>query len=257
MCGRLVVTEPDLSVFVQPFQVRDLDVSEWLPRFNLAPTQLAPLITNEAARRMTLARFGLVPSWSQATKQAHKLINARVEGVSTSKAYGRALRSRRGIVPVTGYIEWQTTADGKKRPLFIHDKDGKPIALAALWDRWRGPEGERIESFAVLTRPSSGFLTAIHSRMPLELQPQDIERWLSPETSTPQDLAPVLHAEPHVEHLRSQLVSQLANSPQNDGPECIAEAADTPEPQRLQRQLDLFESIATAPSRRRAGSRTR
>lgn len=256
MCGRLVVSEPDLSVFVQPFQVQELDISQWLPRYNLAPTQLAPLITNEATRRLTLARFGLVPSWSESEKQKNTLINARVEGVATSKTYARALRTRRAVVPVTGYFEWQPAANGKKQPVFIHDSDGKPMALAAVWDRWRNAEGQRIESFAVITRPSAGFLTGIHSRMPFELQPEDIERWLSPEASTPGDLAHVLQAEPRVDHLTSQAVSALANSPQNDGPECIAPAEDTPEPQRLQRQLELFENIASAVPRRR-GARTR
>ena len=257
MCGRLVVTEPDLSVFVQPFQVQDLDISEWLPRCNLAPTQLAPLITNEPTRRMTLARFGLVPSWSESEKQSAKLINARVEGVATSKTYARALRTRRGIVPVTGYFEWQASANGKKQPLFIHDASDKPLALAAVWDRWRNPEGQRIESFSLITRASAGFLTDIHSRMPFELQPEDIERWLSPQSATPRELERVLHAEPQVEHLRCRPVSALANSAQNDGPECLEPPQDTPEPQRLQRQLELFESISAAPSKRRTRTGTR
>jgi putative SOS response-associated peptidase YedK len=247
MCGRLVITEPDLSVFVAPFQVQQLDVSEWLPRYNLAPTQLAPLITNEASRRLTLARFGLLPSWADGGKAGSKLINARVEGVAGSKAFGRALRSRRGVVPVTGYFEWQAGQDGRKQPLFIHQGHGKPLALAALWDRWHGPDGEVVESFAVITRPAQGPLCAIHSRMPFELRPQDVERWLSPRTATPDELASVLRAEATVEHLQTRPVSSLANSPKNDSPECVDEAR---EPQRLKRQLDLFESIASAPPRR-------
>jgi putative SOS response-associated peptidase YedK len=253
MCGRLVITEPDLSVFVEPFHVQAVDVSNWIPRYNLAPTQLAPLITNESARRLTLARFGLVPSWAEGAKVGNKLINARVESVGTSKAFGRALRTRRGVVPATGYFEWQITQGGKKRPLFIHDRAHKPLALAALWDRWHGPDGEVFESFAVITRPASGFLEAIHSRMPFELRPADIERWLSPAASTPDELASVLGAAPDVAHLESRPVSALANSPKNDGPECIEEAQDTPEPEQRQRQLELFEIVAGGPARRQSG----
>ena len=169
----------------------------------------------------------------------------------------RTVRTRRGVVPATGYFEWQVGPDGKKRPLFIHDGRGAPLALAALWDRWHGPDGALIESFAVITRAASGFLEAIHNRMPFELRSADVERWLSPEAATAEQLADVLGCEPDVAHLTSHPVSALANSPKNDGPECIAEAQDSPEPRRLQRQLDLFESLAAAPSRARSGSRTR
>jgi len=257
MCGRLVITEPDLSVFVAPFHVQQVDVSEWIPRYNLAPTQLAPLITNEGERRLTLGRFGLVPSWADGAKVGNKLINARVEGVATSKAFGRALRSRRGVVPVSGYFEWRAGANGKKQPLFIHDQSGKPLALAALWDRWRGPDGEVVESFAVITRPAAGFLEAVHSRMPLSLPPEHVERWLSPDAATPQELEAVLSRRPDVESLTAQAVSALANSPKNDGPECLAEAQESAEPERQQRQLELFESIASAPARASGRSRSR
>ena len=120
MCGRLVITEPDLSVFVAPFGVQQVDVLEWAPRFNLAPTELAPLITNEPARRLTLARFGLVPSWADDRKAGGKWINARVETVATAKPFRRALALRRGVIPVSGYYEWRVTPHGK-RAVYIHD----------------------------------------------------------------------------------------------------------------------------------------
>lgn len=253
MCGRLVISEPDLSVFVEPFHVQHVEVAEWQPRFNLAPTQLAPLISNEAERKLSLARFGLIPLWADDPRIASRLINARVEGVARSKAFRPALEARRGIVPVSGYFEWRSTASGK-RPVFIHDARGQALALAALWERWREPSGDWIRSFAVITRPSLGALSEVHDRMPFVLRPQDVEPWLATGEQPIKALTSILHAAADTDHLLLRPVSALANSPRNDGPECIAEATlPEPEPEKpSQRQLALFEGIAAAPRPRRA-----
>lgn len=220
---------------------------------NLAPTQLAPLITNEPERQLSLARFGLIPYWADDPRIANRLINARSEGVARSKVFKPALQARRGIIPASGYFEWRATAHGKQ-PVFIHDPRGQALALAALWEQWRDPNGERIRSFAVLTRSSEGFLKDIHNRMPCVLQPSDIESWLDPEAPPLPKLASILEAAGDVKHLTGRWVSPLANSPRNDGPECIAEAPEPeaqPEP-AAERQLALFEGIAAAPRPRRA-----
>jgi putative SOS response-associated peptidase YedK len=252
MCGRLVISEPDLSVFVEPFHVQQVEVPEWQPRFNLAPTQLAPLISNEAERQLSLARFGLIPQWARDPRISNRLINARSEGVVRSKVFKQALQSRRAVVPASGYFEWRATAHGK-RPIFIHDPRGQALALAALWERWRDPNGDLIRSFALLTRSSEGFLTGIHSRMPCMLQPSEVDAWLDAGEPSLHTLTRILQAPTDLDHLAGRWVSALANSPRNDGPECVAEASE-PEPLQttpVARQLDLFEGIAAAPRPRR------
>lgn len=249
MCGRLVITEPDLSVFVEPFGVQHVDVLEWAPRFNLAPTELAPLITNEPERRLTLARFGLVPSWADDRKAGGKWINARVETVATAKPFRRALALRRGIIPVSGYYEWRATPRGK-RAVYIHDASGKPLILAGVWECWhaRASEGAAVESFAIVTRAATDALSDLHDRMPLQLELEDVERWLDPEEQSAESLLPILGRTPRTDHLELREVSPLVNSVKNDGPELIEprrDAADEP-----RRQLELFEIIsATAPRR--------
>jgi putative SOS response-associated peptidase YedK len=253
MCGRMVVSVPDLSLLVPSFHVVRVapPIAAWQPRFNLAPSQLAPAITNESERRLGLFRFGLVPSWAKSTQIGSKLINARVETVATKPAFRHALALRRCIVPVTGYYEWQRVA-GAKRPLFIHDAQGAPILLAGVWERWHSPQGDIIESFAILTRASEGFLRDIHARMPLEVPQAQVERWLDPAEQSPSALAPILNAGPEVAHLAAYEVSALVNSPKNDAPECMAESSTLPDAQRG--QLDLFERTPVArPRHARAG----
>ncbi|HEX4352748.1 MAG TPA: SOS response-associated peptidase, partial [Polyangiales bacterium] len=193
MCGRLVVVIPDLSVLVEPFHIARLGPELWQPRFNIAPTQLAPVVTNETDRRLDLFHFGLVPSWANDKKIASKLINARVETVATRNAFRRALTLRRCIVPVSGYYEWQQLP-GQKRPLFIHDARNAIVPLAGIWERWHSHDGEVLESFAVLTRPAAGFLRDVHDRMPIAVPWSEIDRWLDPAPQAADALTPILRS---------------------------------------------------------------
>jgi putative SOS response-associated peptidase YedK len=236
MCGRVVINVPDVTKLLAEFGVTELRVAEWTPRFNLAPTQLAPVITNEAERAMTLMRFGLLPFWSKTTNGGASMINARVETVATKNSFRSALVRRRCIIPVSGYYEWQVVGT-RKQPLYIHPREpGQVIALSGVWERWRSPVGDVIESFAILTRPSEGFLTAVHDRMPLVVPDELLDLWLNPEAKSAEQLAAVLQSAGGAEHLIARPVSTLVNSVVNDAAECIEEAAPLPP----DRQLDLF-----------------
>jgi putative SOS response-associated peptidase YedK len=234
VCGRFVVTVPDLSELAAEFEVEVDRSGLWLPHFNIAPTQLAPVITNEPARALAQMRFGLQPFWAKKSGGAASMINARVETIATKPAYKKALIQRRCVIPVSGYYEWQKVG-GKKQPLYIHSIDGRMIPLSGVWERWTTREGEVIESFAIVTRPSSGFLREIHDRMPLEVPRNQLGLWLDPREHSAEQLAPVLHAPDRAEHLIAHPVSTLVNAVNNDAPELIE--PHEPEPDR---QLDLF-----------------
>jgi putative SOS response-associated peptidase YedK len=243
MCGRFVVSLPDLAELVEQFGVVIDQSGHWTPHFNIAPTDLAPVITNEPDRTLTQMRFGLMPFWAKPKKEGAKqgpanMINARVETVAQKPAYKKALTVRRCVIPVNGYYEWQKIGN-HKQPLYIHAKDGKPIPLSGVWERWTSRDGEVIESFAIVTRASSGFLAAVHDRMPLEVPKDALDLWLDPDPKKPEELAAVLQADSGVEHLVAHPVSQRVNSVANDAPELIEEVVPEPPP-----QLELFASAA-------------
>jgi putative SOS response-associated peptidase YedK len=247
MCGRFVVSLPDLAELVEQFGVVIDQSGNWIPHFNIAPTDLAPVITNEPSRTLTQMRFGLMPFWAKPKRQGAKqgpanMINARVETIAQKPAYKKALTTRRCVIPVNGYYEWQKIGN-HKQPLYIHAKNGAPIPLSGVWERWTTRDGEVMESFAIVTRASSGFLEAIHDRMPLEVPEAAVELWLDPEPKTAEELGAVLHAESGVEHLTAHPVSTKVNSVANDAPELIDETVPEPPP-----QLELF-ATASKPSR--------
>jgi putative SOS response-associated peptidase YedK len=175
MCGRFVITSP-------PAALRQMfgyaEQPNFPPRFNIAPTQPVPVVIIEnGARHFRLMRWGLWPAWVKDPRKFTLLINARAETIREKPAFKNAIRRRRCLIPADGYYEWHTS-DQRKRPYFIHRRDGGPIGLAALAETWIGPNGEELETVAIVTAPASADLAALHHRVPVSIAPGDFERWL-------------------------------------------------------------------------------
>lgn len=175
MCGRFVITSPPAAVrqvfgyFEQP---------NFPPRHNIAPTQPLPVVLIEnGGRHFRLMRWGLVPSWVKDPRKIALLINVRSESINEKPAFKNAMRRRRCLIPADGYYEWQASG-GRKRPFFIHRRDGAMFGLAALAENWIGPDGEELETVAIVTAAASADLAVLHHRVPVTLMPGDFERWL-------------------------------------------------------------------------------
>lgn len=175
MCGRFVITSP-------PEALRQIfgyvEQPNFPPRHNIAPTQPVPVvITENGVRHFRLMRWGLIPYWVKDPKQFPLLINARLEGILDKPAFKNAIRRRRCLVPADGYYEWQGSAP-RKRPFFIYRRDRQLFGLAALAETWIGPNGEEVDTVAVVTSPASRELAALHPRVPVTIEGRDFERWL-------------------------------------------------------------------------------
>src|SRR6201997_1228956 len=169
MCGRFVITSP-------PEALRRifgyLDQPNFPPRHNIAPTQPVPVVILESgARHFRLMRWGLIPSWVKDPRKITLMINARGEPVGDKPAFKNAIRRRRCLIPADGYYEWQAVA-GRKQPLFIHRRDGSLFGLAGLAETWIGPNGEELDTVAVVTAPASADLAVVHSRVPVTIRPE-------------------------------------------------------------------------------------
>jgi putative SOS response-associated peptidase YedK len=223
MCGRAYETytaeELDLRYMNQRIRRKPFAIT---PNWNLAPTQLAPvLFINNGERVFAMMRFGLVPAWAKSVKDAGKysLINAKGEEIETKRSYSQAFQRRRCILPVSGFYEWKR--DGKlKRPFAIHFKNNRIISIAAVWEHWKsGETGEVVDSFAVITTGPNSFMESIHNRMPVILDEKDENSWL--DQATDMKAAKALLKPCPSEWLEAHEVSTLVNSPKNNGPLCI------------------------------------
>jgi putative SOS response-associated peptidase YedK len=155
---------------------------DWNPRYNVAPTQPVPVIwqhPKEPVRILSLMKWGLIPSWSKDSSVAATMINARSETAATKPAFCDALKSRRCLIPADGFYEWKR--EGKaKQPFCFEVNQGQLFAFAGLWDRWKDPTGNWIETCSILTTTSNAVTSAVHDRMPVILDPDTYDLWLDP-----------------------------------------------------------------------------
>lgn len=175
MCGRFVITSPPAALR-QIFGY--LDQPNFPPRHNVAPTQPIPVVILEnGVRRFRLMRWGLLPAWVKDPRKFALLINARSETVLEKPAFRNAMKRRRCLIPADGYYEWQASGT-RRRPHFIHRRDASPIGLAGLAETWIGPNGEELDTVAILTTPAGPDLAVLHHRVPVTIAPADFDRWL-------------------------------------------------------------------------------
>jgi putative SOS response-associated peptidase YedK len=175
MCGRFVITSPPAALR-QVFGY--IEQPNFPPRHNIAPTQPIPVVIFEnGIRHFRLMRWGLLPAWVKDVRNFALLINARAETVLEKPAFKNAMKRRRCLIPADGYYEWQAS-EKRKRPHFICRRDGGPIGLAGLAETWIGPNGEELDTVAIVTAPASPDLAVLHQRVPVTIAPEDFERWL-------------------------------------------------------------------------------
>lgn len=227
MCGRYALNA-NLNEIIERFGVVKTPQGVALePRFNVAPGQANPVITADGARTLALMQWGLVPGWAKEPKSDYSTINARVETVAEKPTYRTALRRQRCLVPATGYYEWQAQAQpcgrGAKQPFFLQlaDGDADLFAFAGLYDIWRGPDGQELYSYAILTTEATPQLAAVHARMPIMLPRAAEERWIDPQLSDPLKLLERIQPPP-ADRVRLYPVSTEVNNTAHDGPALIA-----------------------------------
>lgn len=175
MCGRyLITTAPEAMrrMFRYPEQ------PNFPARYNVAPTQPIPIVRlNDGQRQFALVRWGLIPAWVKDPRAFSLLINARGDSVNDKPAFRNAMKRRRCLIPADGFYEWNEHG-GRKRPYAVRPADGEPVAFAGLWECWTGPNGEEMETAAIITTDASRDLHAIHHRMPVVVEPDAFDFWL-------------------------------------------------------------------------------
>jgi len=218
MCGRFALIV-DASVLADVF---DVDPPRGIaPRFNIAPTQTVAIVRagNARPRELVTVRWGLVPSWAKDESIGARMINARAETVAEKPSFRSAIKSRRCLVPASGFYEWVKTGS-VKQPHFIHFTDDRPFAFAGLWERW-SKGAEPLDSCTIITTSPNELISGLHDRMPVILPPEHHDEWLAPEPLPPERLADLLVPHP-AESMEAYPVSTRVNRPGNDDPECIA-----------------------------------
>ncbi len=194
------------------------------------PRSRSPIVRLvEGKRHFALVRWGLLPSWVKDPKTFTLLINARGESAAEKPAFRAAMKRRRCLIPADGFYEWQAAGD-RKRPFYVRAKSGAPLAFAGLWETWTGPNGEELETAAIVTTRANRTLSAIHDRMPVIVPPEAFDLWLDSATVDATTAAALIAPAPE-SLLEAYEISTAVNRVANDNPKLLEPVGATaPEP---------------------------
>ncbi len=215
MCGRF--TFIDIDEIRERFRAEPIDLK---PNYNVAPTQEVAVIHTHG--QLAMFRWGLIPFWAKDPSIGNNLINARAETVDEKPSFKHSLQRKRCLVVADGFYEWKKEGT-KKRPHRITLKNKELFGFAGLWDTWKSPNGDLVNSCSIITTNPNDLMAPIHNRMPVILSRDSEQVWLDHSIMDSQFLKNMLVPYP-AELMIAYEVSTLVNSPRNNGPECLAPA---------------------------------
>jgi putative SOS response-associated peptidase YedK len=219
MCGRYTLAA-DRNTLLQTFP--DFVFPTNLPiRYNIAPTQPVAVAANNNGGEVEAFHWGLIPFWAKDSAIGNKLINARSESLHEKPSFKHAFRRRRCLIFADSFYEWYRVPDSKaKIPIRVHMADGRPFAFGGLWESWKQPSGDALQSCVIITTEPNELMARIHHRMPAIVGPESYDDWLDPAARSPETLQPLLRPF-EAELMAMHPVSSLVNSPASDDPSCI------------------------------------
>lgn len=179
MCGRFVLVASE-SEIVNHFHLKA--TFSMRPRYNIAPGDTIPVVLPLA--RIEFFEWGFIPSWrkTEEGRLPQRFINARIESILDKPTFRQAFKTHRCLVPASGYFEWKEI-HAKKQPFYIFSEEEPILGFAGIWDVWKTPEGNQIETLAILTRASVENLQIVHERMPVVITKENYADWLNVKTN--------------------------------------------------------------------------
>lgn len=244
MCGRYTLTASAQAI-------RDLfryaEQPNFPPRYNIAPTQpIAVIRLINGQRQFALMRWGLLPSWVKDPKTFSLIVNARGEGVSEKPSFRAAMKRRRCLIPADGFYEWKA-GGARKQPYYIHARSGEPLAFAGLWETWTGPNGEELDTVAIVTTEANRTLRPLHDRMPVIVPPEAFDLWLDGDRVDALTAAALIAPAPD-DLLEAWPVSTDVNRVANDNARLIEPVAAAAEPELVAKAAPTKKPKAAKPN---------
>ncbi len=244
MCCRYVLLQEHAKSFLETLGVL-LSTGTTLPatRYNIPPGGRIPAIRAQPSSaqsksnpigyslsyELTSLHWGLTPSWARSADSP--VVNARAESLAEKPTFRDAYRTRRCLIPASGFYEWKISGRARE-PWLFRLRDERPFAFAALWETWRAPDGTAQESCAIVTTAPNAVMQPVHHRMPAILaSPAACATWLDPHLDSPNALAALLRPVPDAD-LTAVAVTPHVNTIAHDDPACLAPATEL--------QLGLF-----------------
>ena len=216
MCGRYSLSKSKIDL-EERFQAEML--ADFKPRYNIAPTQLVPVITSESPKGFSFFYWGITPDFGQNKPVAQKLINAKAETVHEKISFKSSFEKRRCLIPADGFYEWKKLGKKTKIPHRFTLREDEIFSFAGIWEEYESISGEIQHTFLILTTSPNEVVSEVHDRMPVILSRENEKKWLD-KYSSQDELLKMLNSYP-AELMLSYTVSPMVNSVQNDSPGII------------------------------------
>ncbi len=176
-----------------------------------------PAICSGSPDKVQLLRWGLIPSWTRSTADAEAIrfrtFNARAESITSKPSFSGSFKSKRCLIPVKGFFEWQHDGD-VKIPWYIYHADEEIFSIAGLFDQWvETTTGEILNTFSIITTDANDLLAVIHNskkRMPVILDKNNEFKWISPVISSDEALEMLKPCPSEI--LKAHTISNLVNN---------------------------------------------
>lgn len=227
MCGRFAIAIIAPNLLIEEFNLIRLPF-QLEAGYNVAPTQRITAIRQvNGEREAVQMKWGLLPSWAKDESMGAKLCNARGETIAEKPSFRSAFKTRRCLIPASGFYEWQKKS-GAKLPHYFTIKDRELFAFAGLWEKWKSPSNEIVESCTIITTEANEMLANFHDRMPVILHKDSYSEWLSEDVRDLSTLRELLRPYP-TEEMIYWPVGKAVGSVRNQGPELIARLTEDPQ----------------------------
>ncbi|MCS6905426.1 MAG: SOS response-associated peptidase [Bacteroidia bacterium] len=215
MCGRYALAIQG-EILQKRYHLKE--VKNFLPRYNIAPTQQVPVIIKQVDEynTMLMMRWGLIPSWSKGIDNKKVMINIRLESCLEKPGFKGLWQKHRCIVPISGFFEWK-----EQVPYYIFSAKYPLLSLAAIWDTWHSLEGEVIHSVSTITTQAIPPIEQLHNRMPLIIPVDKEQEWLSNERTLQSTQISFLLEQMHSYDWQYYPVNPKVNYPKNDTPDVL------------------------------------
>ena len=229
MCGRKTLTMSKKAI-IEELMVDEWQVEDYSQSYNIAPTQNSLIMVQDKGSNIVREmRWGLIPGWSKNELRGSKMINARLETVTTKPSFKNLINQNRCIILSNGYYEWKQ--DGNiKVPFFIHKRDQGLMLFAGLWTTW-SISSKIVFTYTILTTKAQKDISAIHDRMPVLLDKSKVGMWTNHNnqfSEIQQELSKFKY------NFSFYQVSDFVNTPNNNSMACVA-------PFKAHTNLNLFE----------------
>ncbi|MDQ1296881.1 MAG: Abasic site processing protein [Bacteroidota bacterium] len=176
-----------------------------------------PAICSDDPGNVRILKWGLIPSWVKTETEAdeirYKTFNARAETIKTKPSFSSSFKSRRCIIPVKGFFEWQHVGR-QKIPWYIYSSENEIFTIAGIWSEWvPSSSGDVLRTFSIITTDANDLMAEIHNskkRMPVILSKSEEKKWIDISLIT-SDASQMLKPCPS-DHLKAHTISPLVNN---------------------------------------------